>query len=155
MCHSPRVFKEASNSSWFNMRHPASPVWNLSLYRLAGSGDAECSVFAHGIFLAGSCQERGLLCEDHHQQTYRRHEEDKRDLWLKTTYIRNMAAIRRNTNGAKKSAENHMRNLHIGGRKKTPSQISRTILRHSTLTSRPPSNRFSRVTNRGMAFPKG
>jgi hypothetical protein len=38
--------------------------------------------------LAGSCQERGLLCEDHHQQTYRRHEEDKRDLWLKTTYIR-------------------------------------------------------------------
>jgi hypothetical protein len=104
--------------------------------------------------LASSCQERGLLCEDHHQQMYRRHE-DKRDLWLKTTYIRNMAAFRRNKNGAKNSAENHIRNLHICGRKKTPSQISRTILRHSTLTSRPPRNRFSRVTNRGMAFPKG
>jgi hypothetical protein len=105
--------------------------------------------------LAGSCQERGPLCEYHHQQTYRRHEEDKRDLWLKTTYIRNMVAMRRNTNGAKKSAENHRRNLHIGGRKKTPSQISRTILRHSTLTTIPPRNRFSRVTNRGIVFSKG
>jgi hypothetical protein len=71
--------------------------------------------------LAGSYQERGILCRDHYQQTYRRHEEGKRDLWLKTTYISNMAAMGRNTNGAKQSAENHMRNLHIGGRKKTPS----------------------------------